>query len=118
MRALVVEDDHIFAEVITDILTHRGHEVDVAGSGEQAVKMASEWRFDLAIVDIRLPNSDGWNVARRLKDGYNVPCIAVTAYHTREVEQAATAEDSGFVAYYPKPVDILTFGQEAESYIS
>jgi CheY-like chemotaxis protein len=118
VRALVVEDDDIFAEILTDILTHRGHEVDVASSGEQAVKMASERQFDLAIVDIRLPNSDGWNVARRLNDGYHIPCVAVTAYHTREVEQAATAEGSGFVAYFPKPVDIATFGQEAERLIS
>ncbi len=67
MRLLIVEDDAPLASGLRRILEAEGHAVDVTSRGEQAVLAASQERFDLVILDIGLPQMDGFEVLRRLR---------------------------------------------------
>ncbi|HEX4927845.1 MAG TPA: response regulator transcription factor [Burkholderiales bacterium] len=67
MRLLIVEDDAPLASGLRRILEAEGHAVDVTARGEQAVLAASQERFDLVILDIGLPQIDGFEVLRRLR---------------------------------------------------
>jgi two-component system OmpR family response regulator len=67
MRLLIVEDDAPLASGLRRILEAEGHAVDVTSRGEQAVLAASQERFDLVILDIGLPQIDGFEVLRRLR---------------------------------------------------
>ena len=67
MKTLVVEDDRDLLELITRILEQRGHAVDAATDGETAVRLACANRYDLIILDLILPDSDGVILHGRLK---------------------------------------------------
>src|SRR5437762_13334679 len=67
MRLLIVEDDAPLASGLRRILEAEGHAVDVTSRGEQAVLAASQERFDLVILDLGLPQMDGFEVLRRLR---------------------------------------------------
>src|SRR5258706_10807509 len=69
MRLLIVEDDAPLASGLRRILEAEGYAVDVTSRGEQAVLAASQERFDLVILDIGLPQMDGFEVLRRLRLG-------------------------------------------------
>ena len=69
MRLLIVEDDAPLASGLSRILEAEGHAVDVTSRGEEAVAAASQERFDLVILDIGLPQMDGFEVLRRLRAG-------------------------------------------------
>src|SRR5437762_3163694 len=67
LRLLIVEDDVPLATGLRRILEAEGHAVDVTARGEQAVLAAAQERFDLVILDIGLPQMDGFEVLRRLR---------------------------------------------------
>ncbi len=64
---LVVEDDPDVRDLLSRRLTHLGHDVLVAASGEEALELADESPPSLVVLDIRLPGIDGWEVLRRLR---------------------------------------------------
>ena len=64
---LVVEDDDDVRDLLSRRLTHLGHEVLTAGSGEEALELAGESPPTLVVLDIRLPGIDGWEFLRRLR---------------------------------------------------
>ena len=67
MRLLIVEDDAPLASGLRRILEAEGHAVDVTERGEDAMLAASHERFDLVILDVGLPQMDGFEVLRRLR---------------------------------------------------
>jgi DNA-binding response OmpR family regulator len=67
MRLLIVEDDAPLASGLQRILEAEGHAVDVTPRGEEAVLAAAQEKFDLVILDIGLPQMDGFEVLRRLR---------------------------------------------------
>ena len=69
MRLLIVEDDAPLASGLQRILEAEGHAVDVTPRGEDAVAAAAREKFDLVILDIGLPQMDGFEVLRRLRGG-------------------------------------------------
>jgi phosphate regulon transcriptional regulator PhoB len=80
-RVLVVEDERDVAELIRYNLTREGYEVVVAGSGGDAIKQAREVQPDLVLLDIMVPQVNGWEVCRRLKQDAEtraIPVIMVT----------------------------------------
>jgi phosphate regulon transcriptional regulator PhoB len=80
-RVLVVEDERDVAELIRYNLTREGYEVIVAPTGADALKQARDVRPDLVLLDIMVPQLNGWEVCRRLKqdaDTKNIPVIMVT----------------------------------------
>src|SRR5947207_12936639 len=67
MRILVVEDDSLLAQGLTRVLARAGHAVDKAEMGGQADKALRAASYDLVVLDIGLPDIDGFEVLRRLR---------------------------------------------------
>ena len=76
-RVLVVEDERDVAELIRYNLTREGYEVIVASTGADALKQARELRPDLVLLDIMVPQLNGWEMCRRLKQDAETRHIAV-----------------------------------------
>lgn len=82
-RILVVEDTDDNLEILQIVLEREGYEVLKAGDGLQGVSMAINERPDLVLMDIRLPEIDGYEATRRIKAdprAAKIPIIAVTSY--------------------------------------
>jgi DNA-binding response OmpR family regulator len=67
MRILVVDDDEKITRMLHRGLTLEGHKVDVAGDGQQALRLAALTAYDLVILDVMIPSIDGIEVCRRLR---------------------------------------------------
>jgi two-component system OmpR family response regulator len=79
-RLLVVEDEPNIRELLATSLRFAGFEVHVAGDGESAIRLAAEQQPDLVVLDVMLPDMDGFTVTRRLRDsGRQLPIVFVTA---------------------------------------
>ena len=76
---LVVEDDSRIAEIVDDYLRHAGFEVVRAGTGEDALVLASVRHPSLVVLDLGLPRMDGFEVAKQLRAETTVPIIMLTA---------------------------------------
>ncbi len=99
---LVVEDDHMAAELLTVYLTSAGYNVIVASDGEDAIKKAKEFHPFLITLDIMLPRIDGWDVLSELKnfpDTADIPVVIVSIIDNRELGYSLGATE-----YLIKPV--------------
>ncbi|MBG9735393.1 response regulator transcription factor [Paenibacillus alvei] len=76
---LIVEDEHILREIMKDYFSNEGYNVLEAGDGKAALQIFQENNVDLLILDIMLPELDGWSVCRRIRKISNVPIIMLTA---------------------------------------
>ncbi len=111
-RVLLVDDSPTNVLVTNAYLHKLGLEVGVASSGQEAVDMAKETRFDAILMDLQMPGTDGFTAARMIRANEvgrepgtpEVPIIALTAATTLEDEHAA--EDAGMNDYLTKPVDL------------
>ena len=83
-RILVVDDNARTQEAIALYLRHAGFEVDVAGTGPDALLLAAERAPDLIVLDLMLPGLGGLDVCRTLRERTDVPIIMVTARSTEE----------------------------------
>jgi CheY-like chemotaxis protein len=106
MKILYVEDNDDNVYVVKNRFTRAGHTVLVAVDGLQALDMARADQPDLILMDLSLPEMDGWEATRRLKaspDTRDIPVIALSAHAMagdREKALAAGCDD-----YDTKPVD-------------
>jgi DNA-binding response OmpR family regulator len=104
-RVLVVDDDTLLVKSIQMCLSKRGHDVTGLFSGVDAVKYLFEQRPDLLVLDIRLPDCDGWFLAKllnKLELAGTVPLILISAM---EPDRGKIAEAKPF-AYIQKPFDM------------
>lgn len=106
LRVLVVEDEIDGQEVVAAILEMNGLFVDVVSNAEAALQNLADRVYDVAIIDIALPDMDGWGLLNEIRQRDNLshlPCLAITAYHDSSVKQKSI--DVGFDAYLPKPLN-------------
>ncbi len=104
-QILVVDDEETIRTTLADIITIKGYEVATAESGETAVEMCTENRYDVILMDVRMPGIDGVEAFRQIRVNQpDVRMIIMTAYSTEELEQVAL--DEGAIAFLPKPLDI------------
>src|SRR5690242_12523026 len=101
LSILLVEDNDLVAYSLAAILRRKGHDVQVAGSGEAALEAARACRPDVALVDIGLPGIDGYEVARRLH-GPDVLLVALSG--RTDDDSRREAADAGFATQLEKPV--------------
>jgi PAS domain S-box-containing protein len=105
-RVLIVDDNHDGAEMIRDLMTHAGFEVELTADPSQALAIAQRFRPEVAILDIGLPVIDGYTLARELRALlHEAPplLIALTGYgHEQDRRRSAAA---GFMLHLVKPVD-------------
>ncbi|QTH45306.1 response regulator transcription factor [Cohnella sp. LGH] len=76
---LIVEDENILREIMKDYLLEEGYRVIEAIDGKQAISLFQEYEVDLILLDIMLPDLDGWSVCKRIRKTSNVPIIILTA---------------------------------------
>ena len=100
---LVVEDDAAFARVLADIAARHGHEVLTAGSGSEALRLASERSLFGVLLDIGLPDMSGWEVLERLKDNPHTASVPVHVISGRD-DEAERGRELGAVGFLQKPV--------------
>ena len=107
-RVLIVDDNFDTAEAVAEIARSWGHEVKVAKDGPTALELASQFRPDIALLDIGLPEMNGYELAQRLRQlpGWKaVRLVPITGYG-READSRA-AHESGFNLHLVKPVDAV-----------
>ena len=78
-RILIVEDEESIADLEKDYLELSGFEVEVANDGEIGLKKGLEGEFDLIILDLMLPEVDGFDICRQVREEKNTPIIMVSA---------------------------------------
>lgn len=106
-RLLLVEDNEMNRDMLCRRLQRRGYEVLTAADGQQGLDLALAEQPDLVLMDLSLPEVDGWEATRRLKgspDTEHIPVIALTAhalFGDREKALAVGCDD-----YATKPVDL------------
>jgi len=101
-RILVVEDHEVNQQLFRTILEKLGHQVSLAVDGLQAVEAAGQGEFDLIFMDIQMPNMNGYDATRKLREmGVQTPIVAVTASALQEEQKKAIA--SGMNQCLTKP---------------
>ena len=104
-RILVVEDDDSTRKSLNLIFRRKGYLVDSAGSGSEALQMAGDKAYNLAIIDIRLPDMNGTALVKPFKERNPlVSIIMVTGYAS--LETAVQALNNGAEAYIIKPLNV------------
>ncbi len=104
MRVLVVEDQRKMASFIKKGLSEAGYSVDVAETGQSAESLASENEYDLIVLDVMLPDQNGFDTARHLRsDGFEKPILMLTALGGTKDKVAGL--DSGADDYLTKPFE-------------
>ena len=101
---LVIEDTADNRQILNDLLTAAGYAMLEAEDGERGVALAASARPDLILMDVQLPNIDGYEATRRIRlnpDTRHIPIIAVTSYALSGEE--AKAADAGCDGYVAKP---------------
>lgn len=78
-RILIIEDDHVIAEVQKDYLEANGFSVDIASSGDIGLQMALNGSYDLILLDLMLPHTDGFEICRQVRKVLNIPILIVSA---------------------------------------
>jgi PAS domain S-box-containing protein len=139
LRVLVAEDNALNAELLQLLLSRRGHRVQVASDGRDALAHVEGGRFDLLLLDLHMPELDGFQVIRRLREGESsrggagrggkrLPVVALTA--RSRPEDHARCLEAGMDDFLVKPVqatllwDVIhrltsrTKGEEAQGLIS
>ncbi len=101
MRILVVDDDPEIVSFVKRGLAYEGYTVDTAADGSEALAKAMEREPDLVILDIMMPGIDGIEVAKRLREGGDVPILMLTAKGT--VADKVAGLESGADDYLVKP---------------
>jgi len=109
-KILVVEDDPLNMELVSDLLTVHGYTVLQATTGQEALALAAREQPDLILMDIGLPGMDGLAACRALKADPTtvaIPVVALTAYAMRGDEEKIMA--AGCDGYITKPIDTRQF---------
>ena len=100
---LVVDDDKSILRTFTRILQKNGYKIDTAETGKEAIEKADTQQYDLALVDIRLPDMDGTELLAKIKPQLqNTIKIMITGFPS--IESGVKALDEGADAYLVKPV--------------
>lgn len=105
-RLLLIDDNEMNLDVLSRRLKLRGHEVVCATNGVQGIGMANRERPDLILMDMTMPQLNGWEATRQLHEApltKGIPIVAVTSHAMKGDQERALA--AGCSAFVSKPVD-------------
>ncbi len=118
-RVLVVDDDPDSNEVVSTILAVHGAAIRVASSAREALDVLKQWKPDIVVTDIGMPEEDGHSLLqamRREPTLARIPAIALTAYATRDDRLRILG--AGFILHLAKPVDAEELVASAATVVS
>jgi two-component system, cell cycle response regulator DivK len=118
-RVLVIEDNLLNLELVTDLLEAGDFKVWQARTAEEGIRLAREAMPDIVLMDLGLPGMDGLEATRALKTDpttCRVPIIALTAHAMRGDKDVACA--AGCDGYLTKPIDTRTFAADVAHFIT
>ncbi len=99
---LIIEDEETIVEFLRTGLRYEGYQVEVAGTGQEGLRKARPEKVDLVILDLMLPDRDGFEVCRVLREGgFDRPIIMLTA--RKEISDKVKGMDLGADDYITKP---------------
>ncbi len=78
-KILIIEDDETIAEIERDYLLNCGYVIDIAPDGEKGLNMGLTGNYNLILLDLMLPQIDGFTVCRKLREKIDIPILMVTA---------------------------------------
>ncbi|HZZ80995.1 MAG TPA: response regulator [Gemmataceae bacterium] len=116
LHVLVAEDTRTNQEIVRRALTRRGHKVEIAEDGRQAVNLVSQSHFDVILMDLQMPIMDGFQATaaiRALPAGKDVPIIALTAHALSEDRDRC--KSAGMDDFISKPLDIHQLAAAVET---
>ncbi len=116
---LVIEDNDLNRELVTDLLEANGFIVYQAREAEEGLRLAREYMPDLVLMDLSLPGMDGLAATRALREDpaiQHLTVIALTAHAMKGDEQ--TALRAGCDGYLTKPIDTRTFAGKIRTFIA
>lgn len=88
-KILIVEDEPAIQSVLKELLTDAGYETDIAEDGTEAVKRFCQGKYDLVLLDIMLPELDGYAVCKTIREKSGTPVIMLTALDEEEAQVRA-----------------------------
>lgn len=103
-RLLVADDDSLVLATLTSGLRSLGYDVTGVESGEEVVQLCEHEKFDLALLDMRMPGLSGIEAAQTMKESCNTPVVFLSAFDDDEYVQKAI--EGGALGYLVKPVDV------------
>ena len=111
---LVVEDEEEVRELLKDILTDGGHEVEFSSNGQRGLELFQEKKFDLVFTDLGMPGMSGWQVAEKIKQlSSDTPVALITGWEVKKKKQELKKSGVDVVLKKPFRVDeILRLVQE------
>ncbi|MBK8902306.1 MAG: response regulator [Anaerolineaceae bacterium] len=105
---LVVDDNPQMVKLMQEMVHLAGYETEVAFSGLEGLDKAREGMPDLILVDLMMPEIDGWELFHRLREFTTIPIIFVTAYDTPQNEAKAIALGAeGFIGKDLTPIQLV-----------
>ena len=105
-RILVVDDNRDNVEIIATRLRFRGYQIDEASDGAEALALITKAPPDLILLDVMLPDIDGYEISRRIKGDDSLPFIPIILVTARDTTQDKVAGlDAGADDYLTKPID-------------
>jgi two-component system, OmpR family, phosphate regulon response regulator OmpR len=102
-RVLIIDDDSRLAAMVADYLRPRGMIADCAATAARGLQMATQGAWDAVILDVMLPDGDGFEVCRRLRASSDVPVLMLTA--RGDPQDRVVGLELGADDYLPKPFD-------------
>jgi HAMP domain-containing protein/signal transduction histidine kinase/DNA-binding response OmpR family regulator len=106
---LIIEDDPVFARTLQDMAHERGFDTRVAASGEEGFRLARREAPEAITLDLELPDTEGWEIADRLKADPATSAIPVHVISVRDRPERSGRH--GVASYTTKPADLATLAQ-------
>jgi polar amino acid transport system substrate-binding protein len=107
IRILVAEDNDINRQLVVSLLSKQGYQMEAVENGTQAIERLEAEHFDLVLMDIQMPELDGFDATRKIRmqpgPNQNIPIIALTAHAMAGDEERCLA--AGMDGYLPKPLE-------------
>lgn len=101
-KVLIIDDDYTLTEMLKLTMPQQGFEVLTANSGPEGIETASESQPDVIVLDLMMPDMDGWQVCRKIRSFSQVPILVVSAIV--DAQQVMRALDEGADDYLVKPI--------------
>ena len=116
---LIVEDNEKNMKLVRDILRHNGHETIEATTGGEGVRLASEKKPDLILMDIQLPDIDGIEALGRIRKDTSLDGVAVIAVSASVMpDDQQKIVTSGFDAFVTKPINLKQFLETVKRFLT